>query len=283
MKLGILIAVLPGIGLAFSPSVPHASTRGRSSSRVVLLAERETPTGREDKKVPSLKDGLLRPFGTVLVAASLVFNPGSAIGAGIETTAYGFSVSSPVTSSSLQVAEAEIKLLDMSLPSYGSISAPKANTDAVGYAKEDQSVQAAAAASKKKASVAVKKTKQPPAAAAAATEKRKPVPKQPFVKEPVVKRDRALDSDEKLDVRNNFKSKPVFVDKDEVSVEQKKKEKADKKADKKSAKKADKEAVVASEEDKDDGLSLKDVTIVDMEMPSYDGSTTKKSKSVFAL
>lgn len=280
MKLAVLIAVMPGIGLAFTPSVvvPHASTGYSSSSRVVLaMRETTTTTGREEKNNASslLKDNLLRPFGAVLVAASLVFNPGSAVGAGIENTAYGFSVSSPVTSSSLQVAE-EIKLLDMSLPSYGSISDPKANTDSVGYVKEDKSVAAAAAAAKKKK--AAPKAKQ---SSKVAPEKRKPVAKEPFVKEAVVKRDRSVESEEKIDVRSSYKSKPVFMDKEEVSVEDKVKEKEAKKAERKPAKK-EKEAVVVSEE-KDDGLSLKDVTIVDMKMPSYDSTPNKKDNNFFAL
>jgi len=263
MKITVLIAVLPGISLAFTPS----AFRVERSSKVVL-AMREM---RNDKNT-MINDNFLRPFGAMLVAASLVFNPG-AVGA-VENASFSMS---PVASSSLQVAADDIKLLDMSLPSYGTISAPKANVESVGFVKEEkEDKNAAAAAFKKKSS---------PAAKSKPMKEQKPVAERKvIVREPFVKPERVVEPKEPKsndEVLNNFKSKPVYIEKEVVSVEEKQKEKEAKRAEVKSAKK-EKEAVVTSEE-KEDGLSLKDVKIVDMEMPSYDSSATKKSKSVFAL
>jgi len=265
MKISVLIAVLPGISLAFTPSAFQVE---RSSK--VVLAMRET---RNDRNT-MINDNFLRPFGTMLVAASLVFNPG-AVGA-VENGSFSLS---PVVSSSLHVAE-EIKLLDMSLPTYGSLSSsdPKANKDSIDFVKpdkEDKNSGAAAAAYKKKAGVA---TKSKP------MKEQKPAPERKvIVREPFVKAERVVEPKEpgNDEVRNNFKSKPVYIQKEVVSIEDKKKEKEEKKAEVKSGKK-EKAAVITSEE-KDDGLSLKDVTVVNMEMPSYGDSTTKKSKSAFAL
>jgi len=264
MKISVLIAVLPGISLAFTPSAFQVE---RSSK--VVLAMRET---RNDRNT-MINDNFLRPFGTMLVAASLVFNP-AAVGA-VENGSFSLST---VASSSLHVAE-EIKLLDMSLPTYGSISAPKANKDSIDFVKQEKedknSGAAAAAAFKKKAGGA---TKSKPVKEQKPVVERKVIVREPFVKAERVVEPKEPGNDE---VRNNFKSKPVYIQKEVVSIEDKKKEKEEKKAEVKSGKK-EKAAVITSEE-KDDGLSLKDVTVVNMEMPSYGDSTTKKSKSAFAL
>jgi len=258
MKLPVLITLLPSICLAFTPSPPMAWT----SKAVLAMHE----LGNDENTV--IKDSLLRPFGTILVAASLVFNPGMA---GANENA-SFSMSS-VPSSSLHVAE-EIKLLDMSLPSYGSISDPKANQDSIDFVEQKKPDRAAVAAAKKKSGGnPLVATKSKPMKQQRAIEPRKTVEK----------RERTAESEEtnKVDVRSSYKSRPVYIDKEEVSIEEKKKEKEVKKAESKPVKK-EKEAVVASEE-KEEGLNLKDVKIVDMEMPSYSGNTATKSKSVFAL
>jgi len=67
---------------------------------------------------------ILRPFGTLAVAASLAFSP---VSASAQQDLYQYS---SITSSSMQVSET-IKVLDMGLPSYGDISAPKSSRNAI--------------------------------------------------------------------------------------------------------------------------------------------------------
>jgi len=265
MKLAVLIAVLPGISLAFTP----LALRVERSSKAVLAMRKM----RNDKNTV-INDVFLRPFGTMLVAASLILNPGSS--GAVEHASFSMS---QVASSSLQIAE-EIKLLDMSLPTYGSISDPKANQESIEFVKqkkEDNNAGAAAAAAKKKPGnnpLVVTKSKP-------MKEQKPAVERKVIAREPFEKRERVIEPKEPKDeVLNNFKSKPVYIQKEAVSVEEKKKEKEAKKAEIKSVKK---EKEVVTSEEKEDGLSLKDVEVVNMEMPSYDKSTTKKAKSAFAL
>mmetsp|Transcript_3577 Transcript_3577/g.5465 ORF Transcript_3577/g.5465 Transcript_3577/m.5465 type:complete len:265 (+) Transcript_3577:2-796(+) len=73
---------------------------------------------------------ILRPFGTLAVAASLAFSPVSASAQDLHQYDTSSSIDSSITSSSMQVSET-IKVLDMGLPSYGDISAPKSSTNAI--------------------------------------------------------------------------------------------------------------------------------------------------------
>ena len=76
---------------------------------------------------------ILRPFGTLAVAASLAFSPVSASAQDLyqyETSSSSSTTGSSITSSSMQVSET-IKVLDMGLPSYGDISAPKSSRNAI--------------------------------------------------------------------------------------------------------------------------------------------------------
>lgn len=85
---------------------------------------------------------ILRPFGTLAVAASLAFSPVSVSASAqdlyqyetssssISSTSTSTSTGSSITSSSMQVSET-IKVLDMGLPSYGDISAPKTSKNAI--------------------------------------------------------------------------------------------------------------------------------------------------------
>jgi len=218
----------------------------------------------DNKRNIALKDFILRPFGVMLVTASLVLNPGA--GGAIE------SASSFMTgSSSLHLAE-EIKLMDASMPSYSSISKPTTLvTDFVKEEKTENTAGAAAGARKKS-----KPAKEPKKA----KEQKKFEPREAKEQKKFEPRERS--EPEEIDLAANFKKRPVFIDKEVVTVEEKRKEKELLKDKVKLAKK-EKQTVVTSEEKEEDGLSLKDVEVVDMNMPSYGDSTTKKGKSVFAL
>lgn len=231
MKLTVFITAFPSISLAFIPSVPLTE---RSSKAVLAMHE------MGNDKNTMIKDICLRPFGTMLVASSLVFNPGMT--GAIENP--NFTMFS-VPSSSLQVAE-NIKVMDMSLPSYGLVSDPNSNQDVIEFVKETKPDKTS--------------------------------------KKPVEKRERRVaEETREKDVLNSYKSRPVFTGKDEVSIEEKKKEKELKKAEKKTVKKGEGKEVVVKAEKKGEGIDLKDVKIVEMGMPSYDDSTATKQKSVFAL
>lgn len=200
----------------------------------------------DDAKKSAVKDVFLRPFGLIFMSASLVLNSGAA--GAIE------SASSFMPGSSSLYLSQETKLLDMSLPSYGSISNPTAGENSIDFVNVEKKDNTAGA----------------PAGARKKSREQKNV-------EP-----RKRSQSEEIDLKANFKKRPVFSGKDEVSIEEKRQEKEKKKNEVKATKK-EKQAVVISEEKEDDGLSLNDVTVVDMNMPSYGDSTTKKSKGVFAL
>jgi len=82
------------------------------------------PQTQPSNNVNLLPEKLLHALGTLTVAASfLTFQPNN-------VQAMDFMTNDAVLSSSIQLSE-EIKVLDMSLPSYGSISAPKSGQEAI--------------------------------------------------------------------------------------------------------------------------------------------------------
>ena len=133
-----------------------------------------------------------------------------------------------------------------SLPSYGAVSDPNSNLDGIEFVMDTKS------------------DKDP--------------------KKPIEKRERAASKEtSKKDVRNSYKSKPVFAGKDEVSVEEKRKEIESKKAEKKTVKREGGKEAVDKTEEKENGIDLGKVKIVEMDMPSYGDSTVTKQKSTFTL
>jgi len=253
MKIIFLISALPSISLCFTSPLTHVE---RSFTTNIKMQQ------ESNEKNTALNDVFLRPFGVILLTTSLVLNP-SAVGA-IDTAS-----SFMPGSSSLHLAE-DIKALDMSMPSYGSLSNPTAGEGSIEFVKVDKKDKKDKTAGK--AAGARKKSGNNPLVVT----KSKPMKEQRKI-EP-----RVRDEPEKVDLQANFKSKPVFIGKDEVTIDELRQEKESEKKEVKLAKK-EKQAVVISEEKQDDGLSLKDVKVVDMGMPSYGDSTTTKSKGVFAL
>lgn len=100
--------------LAADAFAPLASPRRTSSSTEMNMAKNDL----------GLFSDIMRPFGTLAVAASLAFNP--IIASAQENNVYQ---DSSIASSSVQVSET-IKVLDMGLPSYGDIAMPKASQSA---------------------------------------------------------------------------------------------------------------------------------------------------------
>jgi len=279
MKIIFLMSALPSISLCFTSPLAHVEGYFKKDIKMQEV---------DNIRNTALKDVFLRPFGVIFVAASFVLNPG-AVGA-IESTSFFMT-----GSSSLHLAE-DIKLLDTSMPSYSSISNPTAGKDSIEFVlekKTDNTAGAAAGARKKSKSVKEqkkfepRKRSEPEEIDLRANFKNRPVFRDEDVESGPMKEQKEVEprkrsEPEEIDLRANFKNRPVFIDKEVVTIEEKRKEKELSKDKVKIAKK-EKETVGASEETEEDGLSVKDVKVVDMNMPSYGDSTNKKAKSVFAL
>ena len=115
---------------AFAPHVSSSASTSTSSR-----ASMNTNLNMAQKDKNDFGD-ILRPFGTLAIAASLAFCP-------ISVSAQGYDYETPqaqmnaITSSSVQVSEA-IKVLDMGLPSYGDIADPKASQSKIKGVPEPQ-------------------------------------------------------------------------------------------------------------------------------------------------
>lgn len=114
----LVLIVGPLSANAFAPHVSSSASTSTSSR-----ANMNTNLNMAQKDTNDFSD-ILRPFGTLAIAASLAFCP-------ISVSAQGYDYETPqaqmnsITSSSVQVSE-NIKVLDMGLPSYGDIADPKA-------------------------------------------------------------------------------------------------------------------------------------------------------------
>jgi hypothetical protein len=105
-------------------------------------------------------DNLQHALGVFAIAASIVLcNPAISVAGVYPTGSSNISGISSAGSSTIQIAEA-IKVLDMSLPSYGDIASPKASLDAIkGVEPEKESTTTATSVLPAKKTAGSKKTK----------------------------------------------------------------------------------------------------------------------------
>eukprot|EP00558_Chaetoceros_sp_UNC1202_P005659 CAMPEP_0197246666 /NCGR_PEP_ID=MMETSP1429-20130617/19315_1 /TAXON_ID=49237 /ORGANISM="Chaetoceros sp., Strain UNC1202" /LENGTH=204 /DNA_ID=CAMNT_0042707387 /DNA_START=38 /DNA_END=652 /DNA_ORIENTATION=+ len=122
MKLSVLVALsMPLTGSAFAPTMKTST----APTTTMLMSQ---PNDEQNKPM----NALFRPLGTVAIAASLAFSPIAANAQELHQYQQ-----SPLSSSSVQISET-IKVLDMGMPSYGSIADPRAKQDSIKAAEPDK-------------------------------------------------------------------------------------------------------------------------------------------------
>jgi len=305
-----ILVVLPSITNAFVQSTPRAVR----PCKVLKMSK------MKDGNTSLEYHNLLRPFGTMVVTTVATLAFASTPAYALDSTK--FSTSQVATSSTLEIA-AETKILDMALPTYGSISDPNSGQDAIDF-KAFKQTASTVTEEQPTAQKEVQKPKSIPTKETQSSEvvnksSSKDVEKKKVTKEMQEQKETKIEAPEKRETVNSNKN-PEKEMKEEVAPKVKNESKPVKEESTDDVAAAYRKAMElrkknATSNEKEDGFQSKkkevvqqkksvktsnnengsttsekkesgnvgNLDFVDMGLPSYSKSTSSKERSMFSL